>query len=300
LPRLRGRASEAFSGVPIEEVRRYWDSRPCNVLHSPAPLGSREYFDEVEARKYRVEPHIPGFAEFRRWSGKRVLEVGCGIGTDTISFARAGALVTAVDLSAESLALASRRAQVMGLADQISFVQANAEELSKHLPLEPYDLVYSFGVLHHTPHPDAAVEELRRYVAPDGMVKVMVYHRWSHKALATVLVAGGGRFWNMDAVVARHSEAQTGCPVTYTYSRRAGRRLLERHGLKVVDSFVDHVFAYRIPDYLQYRYVKKTWARLMPAPLFRAYERALGWHLCMTAVPVDREGRIGGQPVGRL
>ena len=93
-------------------------------------MGSKEYFDEVEARKYLVEPHIPGFAEFERWKGKRVLEVGCGIGTDSINFARAGAQLTAVDLSSESLKIARQRAEVMGVADRIEFVQANAEELT--------------------------------------------------------------------------------------------------------------------------------------------------------------------------
>ena len=114
----------------ILDVQRYWDARPCNIRHSPKPVGSREYFDEVEARKYFVEPHIPGFAEFERWRGKRVLEVGCGIGTDSINFARAGAHLTAVDLSAESLRIAEQRAEVMGVGDRIEFVQANAEELT--------------------------------------------------------------------------------------------------------------------------------------------------------------------------
>ncbi len=82
-----------------------------------------------------------------------MLEVGCGIGTDSINFARAGAELTAVDLSGESLRIAEQRAEVMGVADRIEFVQANAEELTSALDGEPYDLVYSFGVVHHTPQP---------------------------------------------------------------------------------------------------------------------------------------------------
>src|SRR5512132_3300903 len=99
----------------IADVQRYWDARPCNIRHSAKPVGTRAYFDEVEARKYFVEPHIPGFAEFERWRGKRVLEVGCGIGTDTINFARAGAEVTAIDLSERSLEIARKRATVYKL-----------------------------------------------------------------------------------------------------------------------------------------------------------------------------------------
>ena len=120
-----------FGETPIDRVREYWNHRPCNLRHSPAPVGTRQYFDEVETRKYFVEPHIPGFAEFQRWSGKRVLEIGCGLGTDTINFARAGASVTAVELSARSLDLARQRAEVFGLTDRITFVEGNAERLSE-------------------------------------------------------------------------------------------------------------------------------------------------------------------------
>ena len=70
--------SSRFAEVPIGKVREYWDRRPCNIRHSPAPVGTRQYFDEVEQRKYVVEPHISAFAEFPRWAGKRVLEIGCG------------------------------------------------------------------------------------------------------------------------------------------------------------------------------------------------------------------------------
>src|SRR3954471_22503990 len=110
-----------FEEVSIDRVRDYWNARPCNIRHSPKPVGTREYFDEVEARKYFVEHHIPEFAEFERWKGKTGLEIGCGIGTDTINFARNGAQVTAVDLTEKSLEVARQRAKVFGLEDRIRF-----------------------------------------------------------------------------------------------------------------------------------------------------------------------------------
>jgi 2-polyprenyl-3-methyl-5-hydroxy-6-metoxy-1,4-benzoquinol methylase len=267
----------------IADVQRYWDARPCNIRHSPKPVGSKEYFDEVEARKYLVEPHIPAFADFDRWSGKRVLEVGCGIGTDSINFARAGADLTAVELSGESLSIAAERAEVMGVADRIRFVQANAEELTTALDDEPYDLVYSFGVVHHTPHPDRALAEMRALTAPGGTLKLMVYHRRSWKVFWIVAAHGRGRFWNADELIAKHSEAETGCPVTFAYTRGQSRELVERSGFRVQDLHVDHVFPYRIRDYVQYRYVKEPYFRWMPEPVFRAFERRFGWHLLVTA-----------------
>jgi 2-polyprenyl-3-methyl-5-hydroxy-6-metoxy-1,4-benzoquinol methylase len=278
-------ATHHFSEVPVEQVRAYWNARPCNIRHSSRPVGSREYFDEVEARKYFVEPHIPRFADFARWKGKRVLEIGCGIGTDTINFARYGADVTAVDLSDESLDVARQRAGVFGLQDRIRFHRANAEELSQTVPVEPYDLIYSFGVIHHTPHPDRVLQELQKYAKPETVLKVMVYYHWSWKALWIILTYGGGRFWRGAELVAKHSEAQTGCPVTYTYSKRTGAAWLRRNGFETTEAWVDHIFPYRIPDYKEYRYVREWYWRWLPSPIFRLLERTFGWHLCLTAKP---------------
>ncbi len=268
-----------FDQVGIEQVGAYWDARPCNLRHSPQPLGTREYFDEVEARKYRVEPHILTFADFSRWQGKKVLEIGCGLGTDTINFARAGAQVTAVELSETSLALARRRAEIFGL--DITFHQGNAEELTSLVPIEPYDLIYSFGVIHHTPHPRRVIEEMRRYMDRDSLLKLMVYHRHAWKVFWILLKYGRGAFWKLEELVARHSEAQTGCPITYTYTRASIQELLS--GLEILSSQVDHIFPYKIQDYLRYRYTRVWYFRYLPASFFRWLERRWGWHLCVTA-----------------
>jgi 2-polyprenyl-3-methyl-5-hydroxy-6-metoxy-1,4-benzoquinol methylase len=274
---------QGFEHIPIEQVRDFWNRRPCNIRHSPKPVGSRDFFDEVERRKYFVEPHIPAFADFPRWRNQRVLEIGCGIGTDTMNFARHAASVTAVDLSEKSLEVARQRAEVFGLADQIRFFHASGEALDSVVPVEPYDLVYSFGVIHHTPNPERVLERIRKYVRPGGTVKIMVYHRHSWKVFWILMTYGKGRFWQLPETIARHSETETGCPVTYTYSKRDLRRLLERQGFRIQKMYVEHIFPYRIRDYVQYRYVREWYFQWMPAAVFHGLERRLGWHLCVTA-----------------
>ncbi|MDA8296255.1 MAG: methyltransferase domain-containing protein [Actinomycetota bacterium] len=272
-----------FTNVPIDAVRRYWDTRPCNVRHSKAPQGTREYFDQVEHRKYLVEPHIPSFANFAQWHDQDVLEIGCGIGTDTINFARAGARVTAVDLSSESIAIARQRAELFGLQDRIQFINCNAEALTETLGARTFDLIYSFGVIHHTPHPEAVIGQAHLLSKPGTTLKVMVYHRRSVKVFATVVLEGHGDFRRSAEIIAKNSEAQTGCPVTYTYTRQQGRRLLEQGGFRVENCAIAHIFPYRVAEYVEHRYVYKRWVDALPPYLFRKLERVFGWHLLLTA-----------------
>jgi len=267
-----------FDNVSIDNVRNFWNKRPCNIRHSDKEPGSKEFFNEVQSRKYLVEPHIVNFADFKNCFGKRVLEIGCGIGTDTIMFARHGARVTAIDYSEESLKMAKIRAKVFELEDKIEFYHANVEELSKALPIEKFDLIYSFGVLHHTPHPEKAISELKKYMGRGTKLKIMVYNRNSWKAIAARLCHPA---WTADKAIAYQSEAQTGCPVTYSYTTFTVRKLL--WGLKITDMFVDHIFPYIVPLYKKYQYKKVWYFRWMPKPLFRWLEKRLGWHLCITA-----------------
>lgn len=279
-------ANQTFTDVPIQRVRDYWNARPCNVRHSQKPVGTREYFDEVERRKYFVESHIPPFAEFERWRGRRVLEIGCGLGTDTISFARAGAQVTAIELSEESAALARTRAEVYGLADRVRIHVGDAEELPKVVPLEPFDLIYSFGVIHHSPHPRRIIEHLMRYVTSESELRLMVYARVSYKLFWIMREEGIWDLGRIDELIARNSEAQTGCPVTYTYTDETVRRLLD--GFDVREVRKAHIFTWEVDAYKRYEYRKAPeWADVSD-PELASLERELGWHLLVKATPSGR------------
>jgi len=271
-----------FSDVAIQSVRDYWNRRPCNIRHSTAEIGTKEYFDQVEARKYLVEPHIPAFAEFDKWRGKKVLEIGCGIGTDTMNFARAGAQVTAVDLSGESLNLAKKRAEVFGLSDRTSFIEADAENLSEFVEPQKFDLVYSFGVIHHSPHPEKIIKQIsENFVQPGSTLKLMVYYRYSWKVF-WMLLQEKMQFWKLDEIIAKHSEAQTGCPVTYSYTKKTVKDLMG-DDFEIQENYAEHIFPYRIEDYVKYQYVKEWYWRILPESIFRQMEKNFGWHLCVTA-----------------
>lgn len=236
----------------IAEVQQYWNSRPCNVRHSRAPIGSEAWSNEVTWRKYFIEPHIKEFAEFSLWRDKRVLEIGCGIGTDTLEFRKAGADIDAVDVSAHSLYLARKRSDA-------HFYCFNAED---RLPMGLYDLIYSFGVLHHTPHPERVLQGARRRMAPNGELRIMLYAKWSIKHLFS-----------------QQPEAQAGCPIAKFYTAREARNLLEGNGFKVQSIEKAHIFPWRISDYIEHNYVKEWYYRWMPKRLFAWLERRLGHHL---------------------
>ncbi len=274
-------ADQPFADVPIDKVRNYWDARPCNIRHSPKEVGTREYFDEVEQLKYFVEPHIREFAEFDRWKDRRVLEIGCGLGTDTVNFARAGAHVTAVELSQTSAELTRRRLEVFGLSDRAIVYVGNAEELPSIVPEQTFDLVYSFGVIHHSPHPRRIVEHARRYMTPQTELRLMVYARVSYKLFWIMKEENVWDLSRIDELIAQNSEAQTGCPVTYTYTDRTVRDLLSN--FNVLEMRKAHIFTWDVECYRRFKYKKDpAWANVPPEEL-ADLERELGWHLLVRA-----------------
>jgi 2-polyprenyl-3-methyl-5-hydroxy-6-metoxy-1,4-benzoquinol methylase len=178
-----GAAARSEQAPQIEEIRRFWEQNPCG--NETSDVADRlEYFRGLERFRYDLAPWIPEAAGFDRYAGKRVLEIGCGMGTDAAQFAAAGAAYTGVDLTDAAVALARENFERRGL--QGTFVAANAEHLP--FPDDSFDHVYSFGVIHHTTRPAAIVDEIRRVLAPGGTVTVMLYNRNSINYRVEIMV----------------------------------------------------------------------------------------------------------------
>jgi SAM-dependent methyltransferase len=252
--------------VTIEEVKKFWNDRPCNIKHSSKEIGTKEYFNEVERKKFFVEPHILKFTEFPQWKNKKVLEVGCGLGTVGINFALNGSDYTGVELSKESLEIAKKRFEVYNQSGK--FYLGNAEELSSFVPIETYDLIYSFGVIHHSPHPEKIVSQIKKYMNENSVLKIMLYAKDSWKN------------YMIDAGLDQ-PEAQYGCPIANTYTKQDVVELLD--GYEVLSIEQDHIFPYQIEPYKRGEYIKQPWFDVMPTEMFETLEKKLGWHLLITA-----------------
>jgi SAM-dependent methyltransferase len=186
------RASQKLADDQLKErVRAFWQAHPCGTKFSDAEIGTREFFAALEAHRYEKEWHIPEAAQFADARGLRVLEIGCGLGTDGAQFAKAGADYTGVDLTEAAIELARKRFELFGLPGEIRI--ADAENLE--FPDQSFDVVYSHGVLHHTPDINAAVQEIHRVLKPSGRAIVMLYHRGSYNYRVGIRVlrrAGAG------------------------------------------------------------------------------------------------------------
>jgi len=205
------------------EVRQFWNRQSCNAEAAEAVKFSREYFEQIEEFRYWDQPFIHSFAQFSRYHGKRVLEVGIGAATDFVQWLRAGVMATGIDLTEEAVEHARRRISVYGLPEPEGLFVADAE----NLPFESstFDLGYSFGVLHHTPDTERAMAELVRVVKPGGEIRIMLYNRHSiyviNRWVKYALLRG--RPWRSLRWILWHTQESVG---TKGYTRNELRRML--------------------------------------------------------------------------
>ena len=258
----------------IEKVKQFWNFRPCNVKHSDKPINTKEYYDEVEKKKYFVEPHILKFAEFEKYKNKNVLEIGCGIGTDSINFVRNGANLTTIDLSEKSVEICKKRFEIFNLNAHI--ICGDCEKIDTILEKQKFDLIYSFGVIHHSPEPSKIIEGIQKYCNEQTRIKIMLYSFISFKTLEAWIQYGWKFNFNFRKTIEYYAEAQFGCPVAKTYTKKDLNSLFRN--FEIVSIKKDHIFPYKINDYIKQKYNKRFIFKVFPKNIFQKLESILGWH----------------------
>jgi SAM-dependent methyltransferase len=285
-----------------DRVRAFWQENPCGTKFADAPPGSRRFYELVEEHRYRKEWHIPAAAGFDKTNNLKVLEIGCGLGTDGAQFAKAGADYTGIDLTDAAIELARRRFELFQLPGK--FRVADAERLD--FPDNSFDIVYSHGVLHHTPDTPGAIREVHRVLRPGGKAVVMLYHRdsYNYRVNISMLRRAGAHLlrWNAGVKVVHlltgepeeslHEHARqlknqsqylnseeflsrntdgAGNPLARVYSRNEARELFKDFA---------HV------ELLTY-FLNKRWLPLLGPILPRSLESQMaarwGWHLWIYA-----------------
>jgi len=250
-----------------EKIQRYWNNQPCNIKHGDSEPGSLEFFKQVSARRYRVEPHIAEFAGFHLWAGKRVLEIGPGIGSDAAEFARNGAEYYAIDYSETSVKLAQQRFVVEELEGV--FRCGDASDAASYVGLDPMDLVYSYGVIHHFPALDRILDNVYNILKPGGEFRFMVYAKNSWKQ--AMIYKGLDQY-----------EAQAGCPYARSFTKEEIPAVLGNR-FHIERLRQDHCFMYNVEAYKAGRYELEPWFAAMPDSMRDAVREYLGWHLLVKA-----------------
>ncbi len=216
-----------------QEVREYWNAHPCGTQFTHLVAGSKEFYEEVERYRYQTQPFMRRLMEFDRFKGKRLLEIGCGLGTDLLQFARGGAQVTGVDLTPASIELVRKRFALYNLPVRAQVADAERLPFSDN----SFDVVYSFGVLHHTPNTQQAIDEVFRVLKPGGRIIIMLYHRRSmHVRLGTIYALLANKFRGTGRVAEEWVRIYDGDgnPLGKSYSRGEIREMFGKfQGLRV-------------------------------------------------------------------
>ncbi len=205
------------------QVKNYWNTAACGTEFINQQKFSREYFEAIESFRYTIEPEIFSFAQFTRFHDKKILEIGVGAGTDFLQWARAGADCYGIDLTEEAIEHVKHRFSLYGL--QATELQvADAEKLP--YAENNFDMVYSWGVIHHSPDTIKSLHEIIRVTKPGGTIKLMIYNRNSLFAFYRYVqyaLLKGKPFWSFKKVLYYHQES----PGTKAFTFKEVRTILK-------------------------------------------------------------------------
>lgn len=217
-----------------ESVHEFWNENSCGEQLYLSSEDQQGYANQLKER-YRLEPFIPAFAEFSTCGGKQLLEIGVGLGADHQSFAEAGAVMHGVDLTERAISHTKRRFEILGLKSALRVGDAENLPFEK----EQFDVVYSWGVLHHSPNTPSAIQEVLRVLKPGGSARIMIYYKYSLIGLMLWFRYGLMRFrpfMSLAEVYSKHLES----PGTKAYTYREAEDLFEDFDDIEIDSVLTH------------------------------------------------------------
>jgi SAM-dependent methyltransferase len=281
-----------------QEISNWWAGRPMTygVVHG-APVyrtdqgellevefGSREFFEQLDRTLYNnyrefatSEGPLGGLFPYERYRGKKVLEIGCGMGTMIMNWAQHGAEVTAVDLNPVSIAQTRRRFEVFGLTGVIQEMDANALRFDD----ASFDYVYSWGVLHHSPNLNKSLLELLRVLRPNGEYGIMLYNRasiysWYLIQYLEGFLHGESRFLDPLGLASRYTDGdkEEGNPHTWPVTRREMEAILSPRSSSM-NTYALGPVEYAFPPKI---------ASFLPQTLLQSWVRRWGWGLYLTGV----------------
>lgn len=267
-------------------IKEYWETRLPQTWYSDKEVGSLGWFNEVEYQRYQTYyDYIPQVAEFSYHSGEEILEIGVGVGTDLIQYAKGGAVVSGIDLTESAIEITQRNFDVRNMEYKLLRV-SDAENLT--FDSDTFDLVYCFGVLHHTPKPSLAIAEIHRVLKDGGKTIVMLYARgWKHY-IKRVLIHGilmGKLFkYGYDRLINLQTEVHGSSPLTRVYTKRDVEQLFSLFG----DVSIDRYRLGEYFDYAPYKTKKVPWFVKNIVDLL-AVEKLLGENYIVKAVKTHKK-----------
>jgi len=167
----------------LADVHTFWNTEACGTHFVGTAPSEREFYEKFREHRYRTEWHIPELVPFASAQGKKVLEIGIGNGADGAMFALNGGAYTGADLTEAALEATRKHFAVLGLPGE--FRKENAEQLT--FADGSFEIVYSHGVLHHTPNTQRAIDEVWRVLAPGGQAIIMLYHKHSFNYFVRIM-----------------------------------------------------------------------------------------------------------------
>jgi ubiquinone/menaquinone biosynthesis C-methylase UbiE len=228
---LRSREIVSLMTTDLERIRAYWELNTPQHWYSAKQPGTREFYEELQHHRYGFAyPYLLELGEFDRHAGERVLEIGCGQGTDLLQFAKGGAKVWGIDLT--DAAVEKTRAMLASYGYDAEITRDNCERLER-FESESFDVVYSFGVLHHTPDTEGAIEEVRRVLKPGGVALIMLYAKGLNYLVRLGYFHVAKRKFlkqSLQDTINQNMEHRGGCPLAKMYTPSEALRMFARWG----------------------------------------------------------------------